>query len=221
MTALRQQKQFESTSTLSSTVTLDSTPIAGNLLVAVYTATSNVATPVHPWSGTPDVALGTTTSFLWISSKIAGSSESATVTFSNTLSRGMTMTVYEVAPTTGRTWVAGVDKTITNTSTLSSNLAIGPTAAQSDAENFAVAGVSLLSSAGAIGVFDSGYTGSPTQTTAARGWAAYKILSTTDPTSSTATWSTARANVGAIATYKQTGTAIPPTHAAFLSLLKN
>jgi hypothetical protein len=212
MTAsLRQVKHAETVSANNISVVLDSVPVAGNLLVAVVNATANVTTPVHPWSGTPDVSGGATNSQTWITSKIAGASESTTVSFSNGLTRGLTIDVYEFAATPGRTWL-GLDKSATSVGSLVSTLAIGPTAAQAEIDDVAVAGCSLGGTAGTgvVGTLSDGYTVPAATTSAARGWSGHKLLPDNSATQTTGNWVTARNAAGSLATYKQTGTPTPP-----------
>lgn len=217
--SLVQHKHAENVGAASLSVTLDTAPSPGHLLVAFVSATANVTSPVHPWGNTPDVSVSAT-SFCWITSKIAVVGESSTITFSNGLTRGLTIDVYEFAPTPGRTWV-GVDKTASNSSGSAITLTVGPTAAQTEIDDAAVAGISLVSSAGSLGTLSDGYTVATGTTSAARGWSGYKTLSGTGTTQSTGNWTTLRAPSAALATYKQTGTATVPAHAAFLSLLKH
>jgi hypothetical protein len=208
---LVQQKHAETVSANNISVVLDATPTPGNLLVAVVNATANVTTPVHPWSGTPDVSGGAANSLSWITSKIAGASESTTVSFSNGLTRGLTIDVYEFAATPGRTWL-GLDKSASNVGSLVSTITVGPTATQTESDDVGVAGCSLGGTAGTgvVGSMDNGYSVPTATTSAARGWSGYKLLPTSAATQTTGTWVTARNAAATLATYKQTGTPTPP-----------
>lgn len=216
MTGFVQGKWAQALSSTSVSVTLDSTPVEGNLLIAVVTSNSGIGSnPVHPWGLSGADVIGGTGPVAHIYSKIAGPSESTTVTHSSGTVRNYSISVIEVAPTSGRTW-AGLDVSAVNTGTSVSSLALGPTGTQADTDDIAVSGIGLNGAPATVPAWNSSYTTVGSPTTDARGFMGYKILSSTAATSTTGSWTTARNAAGALATYKQI-TPLPPT--GFIGLL--
>lgn len=210
MTSVVQAKCARSTALVTSmSVTLNSAPTSGNLLVAVLTTSVAITSPVYPWGATPDFAHGTGRA-VRILSKIAGPSESATVTFSNGSSNRITLSVIEVAPTVGgSTWAPDASATVTQASSVTS-LAIGPTGSTTSADQVAVAGICLVNTGGSTPAWSNSYTLAPGADTSATGFAGYRLLPTATTTTTTGSWTTARDCVGLIATYKQTPAASIP-----------
>jgi hypothetical protein len=220
MTTVVQSKYAATIVTTSISVTLDATPTQGNLLVAMWTVLNGKGlTPTLPWSGagTTDISLPTPSEILVIS-RIAGPSESATISAAPTAGRNMTLTVIEVAPSSGRTWV-GLDQTANASASGVTSLAVGPTSAQAEADNFAAAVLVASTATGVPQAWTDSYTVTPTPGLTDRGFSGYKVLSSTAATSTTASWLNSANVAGAIATYKQTGSGAAPQNSGFFAVL--
>lgn len=220
MTAVVQAKRGGILTNTSLSVTLDTAPTQGNLVVALVSVSGTITNPVYPLGATEPDATATDTGIAYAFHKTAGANESATVTFSSDTARTMTLSVIEVAPTGGKSW-NGLDKTATAVGPSGTSLAVGPTAAQAEADNFAAV---MMVPAGTIGTTAPSYTNGYTAITGTdRSASGYKVLSDAAATSTTISWVTARTTAAVLATYKQTGGATPPpatgSTAAFLTLI--
>jgi len=193
-------------------VTLGAAPTPGNLLVAVLNLAANTVSAT-PWGATADAtSILAATLRTVIYSKIAGASESATI--SATLSSSATthrLTVYEFAPTAGLAW-QGIDKLATNqdAGATVTTLSTGTTAATTATDGVAVAGFSFNGAFTGL-TLTNGYT-SLLNGNSVTG---HLVLTATGTQETTASWTTARRVSAAVAAYKQ-GVG---SSAAFLSLL--
>jgi hypothetical protein len=204
---------------LSISATLGSAITPGNLLVAVITSHGPLTSPVYPLSGTPDIT-GSQTAFVAIVSKVAGVGESTTITASASIVRNWGLTVYEVAPDSGRTWL-GLDKTASAGANAATSLAVGPTTAQAEVDDFAACGFGFsLASAASSHALTSGYTVDTAASGNTRGFAGRKLLTgSSAATSSTGSWTTSVNAAAALATYKQSAPPVAASGAGFLGLL--
>lgn len=204
MTAVVQVKHNGVLNGTSVSVTLDSTPTAGNLLVGILTAHNTVVGPTYPWGlAAPLVSNGSGES-THVFAKIAGAGESTTVSFSATTARYFGLTVIEVSPTAGRSWL-GLDKSaLAAHAALVTSQAVGPTAAQEEADDFAVVGTATGAGLGTTSVaWTNSYTAVPPLSASSRGFAGYKVLGSAAATDTTGSWTSAVDAASLLATFKQ------------------
>lgn len=219
MTSVVQSKLLEANTSLGAGLVLDSTPVQGNLLIGILTWSGSTGAVTYPWGATPDVNTGNGGVGLAICSKIAGASESTSVSFSAGTSRAYTLTVIEVAPTAGRRWL-GIDQSATNSNGAATSLALGATAGLAESDDVAVAGVAGTGTLGGSQAFATAvYTNVAGTDTSTRGFTGYRILGTAGGAATTASWATSRSVVGAIAAYKQENIPASAQNSAFLALL--
>lgn len=216
MPYLVQKKHNDTVNVGSISVTLDNPITPGNLLVASVTVHAAWTSPTHPWGlAAPDLQrIQTAVASLF--SKVAGVGESTTISCSSTIVRNWGITVYEVAPGAGRTWI-GLDKTSVAGANSAQSLASGATPAQAEEDNFAVLALALNQG---VTVASQGVTNGYAIDTAAsgstRGFAATKFLSDASATSLTSSWTLASNAASALGTYRATPA---PKSAAFLAFL--
>lgn len=195
-------------------VTLPAPPTPGNLLVAVLGA--GAANPTAtPWGVAVDASSIITASIRqFVYSKVAGASEPATVSATLASQNTHRLTVYEFAPTAGKSWTgldaqavaqdAGVTVTALTSGTTPPTTAVDGVAVAAFTMNSTVAGFALT----------NGYA----PVTNGNGGSGHLVLTAPGAQETTASWTTARRVAGAIAAYKQ-AVGAPNTGTGFLALI--
>lgn len=223
MTSLVQAKRAQTTNGSGLSITLDTPPTAGNLLIAVVQTNNTLVTPTYPFDNTAaDLSVGGVI-IVRISSKIAGVGESSTISFTSGANRVLGLNVMEVAPTSGVPWTSGrVDKTATKTGgSTTTSLTAGPTAALSRTDDFAVFGVMTNNGFGSIPSWTS-FTminAGTAVTSASLSAAAYSVRSDASPITETVSWTSNNSTSGALVTYTPGAGSQANTGAGFLTLL--
>jgi len=188
-------------SSLTVSLTLDSDPTPGHLLLAVVTSSGSITGPVSPWGSQPDVTAANG-AVVYVYSRIAQSGDSRTIEFTATTARSFGLGVVEVAPGTGRSW-RSFDQSSSGSGTLVATQATGSTPAQRQDDNFAVAGIAVSGTTGSTPTLSDSYTLLTGADANSRGFAGYKVLADTSATQTTGSWTTLRNSAGLVATYRQ------------------
>lgn len=200
--ALVQSKAVrDATNSTSTTLTLDATPTQGNTIIVAMKAVSSMGTVTAPSGYNVDYSFATGAAPVIIYRKVAGASESATITFSRTSTNVGQLEAFEFS---GIATSSPLDQTIeadvgaSNVTTLS----LGPTATTTQSNEVALVNVAINGGTNAASsTLDSGFTNITTSGTLI-GVSGYKVLSSKQTLSATATWVTARRAQGLILTYK-------------------
>lgn len=195
------------TSSLSHTLTLDSTPTVGNVLVAAISYTGNPGALSLPAGWVQSAAVTNTSSLgrVEIYHKVVQSGDTGSFVVTTTAGVVTTYTLHELS---GIDTSSPVDQTSTvqSAAVTATTVAIPNTATTTTANSLAIARVGFDNT--------SAYTSwsnsfNNTNATLSYGYTATKILSSTQQVSTTFTGVTARRNQGAIAVYKAEGASIP------------
>lgn len=199
--AVVQNKPATSSATTSHTVTLNSAPTQNNLVLVaikidvVDEAVSNVTGP----SGyVKDVVKDRGTGSVAIWSKVAGASESATITFTTALNQSASLEAIEVS---GAATASVLDKTNKAEGASSNSIQPGTTGTLSQADEIAYTASLQAGTNGGTEAIDTGFTvlDSGSFDTMIAG---YLIVAATTALNPTHSWTTNRARAAVIATYK-------------------
>lgn len=191
------------TGTTSATVSWDSTPTAGNLLIArSYVLGGTSSGSITGWTQVVNVLYGVGNRYVAVYFKIAGASEGS-VTCSATTAATTSLVIEEWSSSTG--WDSSpFDK---SASTATTGIAVtsrstGTTATTTVADELAISVIGYGSTVTGIS-WSNSFTASFEQPTGALVFAgAHKVLSATGAVESTASWTTARVAGAAVATFK-------------------
>lgn len=196
-----QNKAAQTSATTSHTVTLNTAPTQNNLILVaikidiIDEAVSNVTGPT---GYAKDVVKDRGTGSVAIWSKVAGASESGTITFTTTLNQTADLEAMEVS---GNATSSVLDKTNKAEGASGNTIQPGTTGTLSQADEIAFTASLQAGTNGGSEAIDSGFTvlDAATFTTSITG---YLIVSATTALNPTHSWTTNRARAAVIATYK-------------------
>lgn len=199
------QSKFNRTASNVSTlsVTLDSTPVSGNTLFVLWSIVGSPGTVTPPSGFTQDADLSNSTGgnqrlFIW--RKTAQSNESATITVNITGSQVQHLTVIEAS---GISTSSPLDQLANSSSTSTTSLTNTPTTSTTtQAKELAIGAVGLNGLSSTFTSWGNDFTATPVLGSNPSLFTGTQVLSSTQQLSLSASWSTARAAISAIATYK-------------------
>lgn len=203
-----------STGTVSSvTATFDMTPTQGNTIIAALAVQgSSVLTLPSGYTTDFDYRNDTTNTRIIYLRKVAGASESATITVSTATARYMNLDIYEFANISSS---SPLDTTATLfQSANASTVPIGPTSTPAQSNELALA-MASWSSGVATPTWNNSFTKGPLPTgsgASVLATSAYKPITTAQAVSATATTTGSRTGTGVIATYKTNSAISSATH---------
>lgn len=199
--AVVQNKGATSSATTSHTVTLDAAPAQNNLIVvSIFITITDEASPnvTGPSGYTRDVVKDRGTGSVAIWSKIAGASESASITFTTAANQSAQMEAVEVS---GNATSTPLDKTNKAEGASGTSIQPGTTGTLSQADEFAFTASLQAGTNGGSEAIDTGFTVLDTATFS-QTIVGYLIVAATTALNPTHSWATNRARAAVIATYK-------------------
>ena len=205
---VEQNKSANIRNSTSISATFDTAPTQDNLLVAVLSTRAASATNPSGWSTAIDVVNGVNNDLLRIAYKVAGASESSTVTFTLGAADQSALGIFEVS---GNATSSPLDLTAsTGRQNNVTSISSGTTATTTQADEILFVGYYMRETITSPSLDNSftlvhhEATSGGQDITVVDG---HRIVSATGAYESTASWTTSRVAMGAIATFKAAGAA--------------